>query len=380
MTTRVAILYAPQLDIGGVEEHLKALFQFQDPGFEWVVFAAFTQRFEKSSKTDRVSFVEWRPKKTWDISALFGLIRLIRERQISLLHIHSPEVSVVGKLAALFTQTPSVVTIHLAPSEYFQGTGLFARIKKKAYLFADACLSNLARSRTIYVSGQTREAETKRTPYSSRSTLVINVGVDVGKFSAARMHREETRATFKIPPKTVVLCFVGRLQTQKGVDVLLKVFKSIEPSDQTRLWIVGEGEKSEEYTSYARTNGLQNVVFWGFREDVEKFLAAADIFVLPSRFEAMPIALLEAMAAGVACVVTDVGENRTVITNGVNGLLVPPENENDLRYALVRLIGDSDLRTRLGKAASESVKQFSNEKMVERIIAVYRLALTKGST
>jgi glycosyltransferase involved in cell wall biosynthesis len=113
------------------------------------------------------------------------------------------------------------------------------------------------------------------------------------------------------------------------------------------------------------------VLFLGFKEDVRPFLAAADIFVLPSRTEGLPFSLLEAMSSGLACVATDVGAVGEVISDGVDGLIVPPESPMALAEAIRRLLCDAELRSAIGKHARARIQSdFDQRKSLAAMVAL----------
>jgi len=139
----------------------------------------------------------------------------------------------------------------------------------------------------------------------------------------------------------VTLTFAGRLHPQKGVDVLLRaVHKAYQvwPEMSWRLQVLGEGELRGRLEILAHDLGIaKSVDFYGQVDNVEDYLVSSDIFVLPSRAEGISNALLEAMACGLPCVATRIDGNRHVLTDGHNGLLVPPGDADKLAQAIVRL-------------------------------------------
>ena len=168
---------------------------------------------------------------------------------------------------------------------------------------------------------------------------------------------------FDLPMGRDVL-FVGRLAPQKGVDTLLRAWTR---APRGRLVLVGDGPQEAEL----RAMGAPDVLFTGRVEDVRPYLQSAAIFVLPSRAEGMSNALLEAMAAGRACIASDIGPNRELIEHERHGLLVPPDDEAALSAALARLAAP-ELRERLGRAARERVRaEFTLDRVVERYAALY---------
>ena len=153
---------------------------------------------------------------------------------------------------------------------------------------------------------------------------------------------------------------VARLVPQKGIDVLIRALaQTVGEARDWTLTLVGDGPEREALERQVQQAGLQEQVqFLGFRSDPQTFLLQAGVFVLPSRFEGMPNALLEAMAAGLAVVVTDASPGPLeVVVNGVSGLVVPSDDPSALADALDRLAADPPLRERLGGAARDTLRQ-----------------------
>ena len=153
---------------------------------------------------------------------------------------------------------------------------------------------------------------------------------------------------------------VARLVPQKGIDVLIHALaQTVGEARDWTLTLVGDGPEREALERQVQQAGLQEQVqFLGFRSDPQTFLLQAGVFVLPSRFEGMPNALLEAMAAGLAVVVTDASPGPLeVVVHGVSGLVVPSDDPSALADALDRLAADPLLRERLGGAARETLRQ-----------------------
>lgn len=172
-----------------------------------------------------------------------------------------------------------------------------------------------------------------------------------------------------------VLC-VARLDPQKGLSTLLEAAVRVP---EAIFLLAGEGPQRHELEAQAANLGLRaRVHFLGFREDVPALLALADLFVLPSLYEGMPISLLEAMSAGKAVIATAIPGVDEVVKHGENGMLVPPGDPERLAVAIRNLLGNPDLRRRLGQAAQNLVlKAFSQNTMVQRVCEVYEELLGK---
>jgi len=176
------------------------------------------------------------------------------------------------------------------------------------------------------------------------------------------------------------LTFAGRLHPQKGVDVLLKALhkaRLVRPDIDWRLQVLGDGKLRNQLEALARRLEVAEITeFCGQVDNVRAYLACTDIFILPSRAEGISNALLEAMACGLPCIATHIDGNRHVLTDGYNGLLVTPEDVDDLTQALIRLGQDETLRRQLGQRARETVEtRYALDMVATKYLELYRCLL-----
>jgi glycosyltransferase involved in cell wall biosynthesis len=173
-----------------------------------------------------------------------------------------------------------------------------------------------------------------------------------------------------------VVLFVGRLVKEKGVDRLLKVWASLPGREQMVLLIVGDGPLRESLESQTRNlRLLPSVRFLGHQTEVAKFYSVADLFVLPSTTEGMSNSLLEAMAAGLPVVASNVGGNKDVIKHQQSGFLVDWEDTRLCARTLMTLSSDRELRQRIGNAARRQIRAFAIGDVAERYHGLYRAVL-----
>ncbi len=186
----------------------------------------------------------------------------------------------------------------------------------------------------------------------ARCTVIPN-GIDLQRLdSLARVPRDT-------PPGECTLVSVGSLIPRKGVDLTLRALELLAARGlRPRLLVAGSGTAEAELHALARSLGIDNQVTWaGERADAPALVRdAADIFILASRDEAMPLTLLEAGAFGKACIATAVGGVREVIEDSVTGLVVPPDDVPQLANAIERLMKDAALRERLGSRLEARVR------------------------
>lgn len=190
----------------------------------------------------------------------------------------------------------------------------------------------------------------------------------------ARQSLEALHPRFRLANDERLAVFVGRLHPGKGLKELLEAWRAVAvrcPS--LRLWLIGEGPLEDDLARWIEEMHLWGkVVLAGSFDDVGDPLRAADLFVFPSHREGMSLALLEAMAAGLPIVATDIPGNRELLEDGQTAVLVPVENPPALAEAIIRLIENSDLASRLGRKAREVVMgQYSLEETVRRHLTLF---------
>ncbi len=244
-----------------------------------------------------------------------------------------------------------------------------------------AMLAFLRKSNAFYQILSTRSLS-YLTSHGFRAEQIVHIpgSVDPERFQPAPERRPDPAR-----PERDIIC-VARLDYAKGVDVLLHAWGRMlrEPSEwrthlKPRLRLVGEGVCGAQMERIVAELGIQDSVeFLGLRTDIVNLLQQSWGFVMPSRWEGMPNALLEAMACGLPCVATRVSGSEDIIADGVNGLLVEPEQPAEMAQALRRIIEDPDLTQRLGQEGRTSVvRDYQLISVVKQCLEVYRCLLTR---
>jgi glycosyltransferase involved in cell wall biosynthesis len=183
---------------------------------------------------------------------------------------------------------------------------------------------------------------------------------------------------------TARIIFVGRLDIAKGLATLFKAFEIMVKNSQAanyHLTLLGKGPLKKILEQYALSHGMAPfVAFEGEKSNVDEYLIGSDIFVLPSEAEGLSNSLLEAMAVGLPCVVSDIDGNRVLIENGFNGLTFNPGDHSGMIKAVERLREDRDLRAMLGNNARQTVlKNFDIEVTSEKYLQLYDSIKRGGS-
>jgi glycosyltransferase involved in cell wall biosynthesis len=206
--------------------------------------------------------------------------------------------------------------------------------------------------------------------------IVVPNCIDLGEYPPERSPLQEAEKTsLDVPPDAFRIGFVGRLHPQKGLDFLLQAMQMIRDRlHNAMLFIIGDGELRRSLENQTREYGLQHIVsFLGTSQDIPSLLYSLNLFVLPSLWEGMPVALLEAMAAGLPVVATSVGGVPEVVLDGETGFLVPPGNPEALGQAILALYEQPELRIHMGLAGKQRVQNcFSSETVTRNLELIYQ--------
>jgi glycosyltransferase involved in cell wall biosynthesis len=296
-----------------------------------------------------------------------GLLRLRQQvaadrPDVFHLHLSSPIEGVPVLLAARQGGATTLVTTEHAPTWYPLERPWSRRVKRAAGRLLDACIAVSA--------SDARFLETEFGVSPSHLRVVPNGVPPPNNLPGPK----EARAHLGLSGGGPVVGHLGALEAKKGVFDLLRAAGQCNLEELTLL-LGGAGSAEEELREESSRLPCTTVLAGQVR-DTATFLAALDIFVLASHQEAMPLALLEAMATGRAIVATRVGGIPEAIEEGVSGLLVPPRSPQELARALERLGRDADLRRQFGERARQVAgERFSASGMVRRVNAVYREVL-----
>ena len=280
-------------------------------------------------------------------------------------------------LAARLSGAERVVAIdHLiadpAPAPVLQG-GIkgFARRQfgwQRRYMFGKWLQGNLV-DITVAVSEAVRHRLVREYRYPAEKTVTIYNGIDLTSFSDGTIRQgRSVDACDSTADQTVGIICVARLSPVKRIDVLLEALAFlVEMGKNWTCTIVGGGPLESELVKKAQSLGLASRVrFTGHVENVRPYMEAADLAVLSSDKEGLPLSLVEAMACGLPCVVTDVGGNREVVQHGITGLVVEAGSPKQLADAIAYLLDNSEERRSMGQAARCSAyERFNLTRMTE---------------
>jgi glycosyltransferase involved in cell wall biosynthesis len=329
----------------------------QGDGFPWIPFELSRQSINPFG----------------ELVAIWRLILLYQEIRPDIVHHFTIKPVIYGSIAAHLTGITGIINSITGLGHLFintdRATRLLRAIASRLYrmnLYDTQVIFENPEDRDIFIQKNLIQAE--------QSHLILGTGVDVEKY----------RPTDKLNDIPVVL-FSSRMLVTKGLLEYIEAARTLRQKGlNARFALAGRTDPgnpasipAEQIETWKQSETLE---WWGWQDDMPAALARADVFCLPSYREGVPNALLEAAACGLSIVTTDVPGCRDVVTNGVNGWLVPVRNAEALANALETLITNPELRRRMGHAGREiAMNQFSMAKVNRETLAVYNLFFTPAA-
>jgi glycosyltransferase involved in cell wall biosynthesis len=246
-------------------------------------------------------------------------------------------------------------------------------IGRRARYLLSVNISGRVSNKTICVSNAVREVVVNSYRFPARKTITIHNGVSTSTFVPSKAGGADVRARLGVAPEDFLLVCVARLAEAKGVDILLQaVSRVVRQGISCKCIIIGDGPLKEKLLHQMHSLGLWDYVYFeGFQEDVRPYLQAASAFILTSRLEGLPLSVLEAMACGVPCIVTNVGGSAEAVKDQVVGLVIPPESVEAASDAILYLATHPRERAEMaGRTRETVVRSFDIENRMGELRSV----------
>jgi len=302
-----------------------------------------------------------------DLKLIRRLVGLLRSGDFDVVHAHGQKGGLIGRTAALIAGVPALYT---ANSFVYRIQMIRPRPSARARFLATRAMERFLGRRSagiIAVAEEERRAaiEDRLAPPDKVHLVVTGVDVDTGAEPDPRL--------LEFRGDGPLLGFVATLRDQKGLPVLLDALELLAAEGRApRTAIVGNGPLWGEVERRLAAGPLgETTMLLGFEGGSEPYLAALDAYVLPSFWEGLPLAVLEAMFLGLPTVATAVNGTPEAVTEGRTGLLVPPGDARALADAMAQMAADPEMRRRMGEAArEEAARRFTVERMVDETESV----------
>lgn len=360
-------------DMGGASVHLLDLAAaMQTEGHEVLILAGGDGIFHERARalglrSQAVPSLVRDIRPLQDIRALVALRRMMQQYQPDLVHLHSTKAGVLGRMAARLLAIPVVFTVHgWAFSE-----GVPA-IKARVYRCIETLMAPLTQ-RIITVSDYDRQLALRLRVATAAQMAVVHNGIHHTAPLGTQSHNQHSPCSDGNAQGVPRLIMVARFEPPKRHEDLLWALAGMT-STPWRLELVGSGHQLQNMQELAASLGLSaRVTFTGECLDVAARLVQADVFVLLSDWEGLPLSVLEAMQAGLPVLASNVGGVSEAVQAEETGMLVPRRDIPAIREGLQKLLSDADLRQRMGQAGRQAFeKEFTHPRMISKTLAVYR--------
>ena len=363
-----------QGNIGGGESHVLDLVSHLNKDIFEPVVLSFTPgpMVDKLHAMDIKTYV-LETEKPFNFLIWPKVKQIFRQENFDLLHAHGTRAYSNTFNVAKSLHIPAIYTVHGWSFHADQN-----KIVKRLRLAGEEFLVNKA-DVTICVS-QSNLADGKKY-FSMPRSVVIKNGINQQKFNPDSRFKN-IREELGIEKDTLLVGFIARMTIQKDPFTLIKAAAKLPDTENIQFLIVGDGDLKEKTVQLAQECGVSHKIFFqSFRQDVPDLLNAVDVYCLPSLWEGLSIALLEAMAMKKTIIATAVDGTKEVIQDAYNGLLIAPQNVDDLVNAILKVSRDKLLRNSLALNAYNTIQNdFNIEGMVTKIEKIYTDIFTQKSS
>lgn len=347
--------------IGGAEQVISNLIENTDKTRYDVSIICLEQTigpFGRQLQKKGYELIPFNRKPGFDVSLIRSIRNYIIRHKVDILHCHQYTPYIYGLFASVFTGTNIVFTEH----------GRFYPDQRKVKRILLNPILNLFTDCITAISSATRDALVAFENFPRKKIRIVYNGIDDSMY--ATPVDTSLKQSLGINQKDYVLGTVARLDPIKNHKMMIKSLDNVLRSyPDTTLIIVGDGTERESLESYVSKLGIApRVIFTGFKEDVHNYLKIMDIFLLTSLSEGTAMTLLEAMASGIPCIVTDVGGNPEIIKDGETGFVVPNDDNKTLTDKICYLLRDQALITRMGSAGR---RRFEGHFTVDKMVTAY---------
>lgn len=381
-----------RLNVGGPARHVALLDRgLRERGFDTTLAfgdvgpdEASLERLvhEAGNPAVRIAHLGRRISALGDARAFFSLVRLMFRMRPDVVHTHTAKAGTLGRLAALVfnlaqPQGRRCVIVHTFHGHVF--AGYFGRAGSAAVRAIERALARIT-DRIVVIAEQQRVDVVERYRIAPAGKVsVVPLGLDLGSLLALTSGAPSLREELGIHDDHIVLGFVGRFAPIKDLPTLLRAFASAAAREpRARLVLAGDGEARPAVEEMIRSLGLDSrVILAGWRSDLPSLYATFDAVVLSSINEGTPVAVIEAMAAGLPIVSTAAGGVGDVVEHGVTGWIVPVRDADALAGALVDVCASAEWRERAGAAARRAVSRYAHTRLVADIERLYRDELSR---
>ncbi len=308
---------------------------------------SLAEQLNKNVKWECVHFNDF-----FDIKSWFLLCRQIKNFDSDILFTHLWFSNTIGRISGKLVGVSEIISFE---------HNVYDSLKTRKMFFVDWVLQLLS-NKIIAVSNAVKKSLVKHKIRENKIKVILN-GIDVSRYQNLNITVLDGEQK-----KDFTFVYIGRLIYQKGVDILLRAFASVKNG---KLLVVGDGVERDSLVKLSKELKITDrVKFLGIRKDIPEILSYADCFILPSRYEGLPMVLLEAVASHKIIIISDFESATEVINNGENGLIVIKNNVVQLASSASLILEDGELRDKLRIGVFNISKCISIENHINRVLSL----------
>lgn len=307
------------------------------------------------------------PFSKQNITAYKQMVVLIEKEKFDVIHCNTPIGGVLGRLCGKKAGVPKVIYtahgFHFYKGASFINRTVFKWVEMWLARYTDAIITINHEDNLAAKKFKLREG--------GKVYYIPGVGIDTSLISYAKSKREEISNQIGASEDSILLISIGELNKNKNNKVIIKALDKIK-NPKIHYLLCGVGDKNDELHSLAKEYGLEkNIHFLEYRSDIPELLKSCDIFVMPSFREGLSRALMEAMSAGLPCIVSNIRGNVDLIEEGIGGFLRDPDDSEGFAEAINILASDKALREKMKASNLETIKKFDVANVKKEILSIY---------
>lgn len=348
--------------------HLPYLELFKNNGYIVEVASNGEEKIPFCDKHHQIDF-QRSPLKKDNIKSFLELKRIINEGNYDIVHCHTPVAAMLTRLAARKARKKGTRVIYTAHGfHFFKG----APIENWLIYFPVEWLCSFFTDTLITINTEDFEFAKKHL-HAKRTEYVHGVGIDTDKFKNIEVDREKKREDLGIPKDSFAVLSVGELNDNKNHETVLRAIAKLDRKDIVYV-ICGQGNKKEYLENLAKEIGMEErLILAGFRTDVAEIYKCCDVFAFPSKREGLPVSVMEAMASGLPCVVSDIRGNVDLIKNGENGYPCDPQNVAEFAEKIDEMLKNKAFVEMIRIYNQKSIENYKRDAVNKEMNIIYNI-------
>ncbi len=361
---------------GGVAEYLYMFLKnFRDDNYENIIIVSedYKDQIDRfKTFVNKIYIVpmvrDISPKN--DIKSILEVRKILKQIKPDIVYCHSSKAGAFGRIALVFNFKTKI--LYNAHGWFFNAE--ISKKKKNIIVLIEKILA-IKTNQIINISKSEYDSALKYKIASRKKMCIIENGIDFSKFQDCTKYREHIRKIYNIKDNETVIGVVGRVSEQKDPLTMIKAFElSNKTNKNLKLMYVGAGELESQIKDYAEQHGiLDKIIITGWVNNVEKYIPAFDIAVLPSKWEGFGFVLIEYMACNKPIIASNVGGIQNIIQNGVNGILIDKEDYKSLSESIIELINNFELKEKIINFNEQNKNKYDIEKVVKKHLELIKL-------